>query len=147
VEICGYGACWAETREELRAEQTRQGEEAARLLMEAREKIISAGEAGDRFWFRLLLFAMSLNRDTRPSYLEQYNLTNRWKPIVGMTDGQVLGCVLTLIAEYLCRPRREGDEVDFLQMLNAISQQYGIDRDYLLWEPEALVEVDLEAAP
>jgi len=147
VEICGYGACWAETREELRAEQTRQGEEAARLLMEAREKIISAGEAGDRFWFRLLLFAMSLNRDTRPGYLDKYNLSNRWKPIVGMTDGQVLGCVLTLIADNLCRPRREGDEVDFLQVLNAICKQYGIERDYLLWKPEELVDVELEAAP
>ena len=146
-EICGYGACWAETREELRAEQTRKAEEVTRLLMEAREKIIKAGEEGDHFWFRLLLFALSLNRDTRPGYLEQYNLTNRWKPIVGMTDGQVLGCALTVVADLLCRPRRENDEVDFLQMLNAISQHYGIDRDYLLWEPEALVEVDLEAAP
>jgi len=146
-EICGYGACWAETKNAFEAETRRKAEAALRILMEAREKIIKAGEEGDRFWFRLLLFALSLNRDTRPGYLEQYNLTNRWKPIVGMTDGQVLGCALTVVADLLCRPRRENDEVDTLQMLNAISKHYGIDRDYLLWEPEALVDVDLEASP
>ena len=146
-EICANGTCWTETKEELRAEKMRAGEEAARRLTEAREKIISAGEAGDHFWLRLLLFLVSLNRDTRPGYLDQYNLSNRWKPIVGMTDGQVMGKLLTLVADNLCRPRREDDEVDFLQVLNAISKQYGIERDYLLWKPEEIQDVELEAAP
>jgi len=145
--ICAYGACWAKTKEELEAETRRKAEKAARRLTEAREKIISAGEAGDTFWLRLLLFLVSLNRDTRPGYLDKYNLTNRWKPIVGMTDGQVVGKLLTLVAEFLCRPRREGDEVDFLQVLNAICKQYGIEKDYLLWEPEEIQDVELEAAP
>jgi len=145
--ICGNGACWAETKEAFEAETRRKAEEAARRLTEAREKIISAGEAGDTFWLRLLLFLVSLNRDTRPGYLDKYNLSNRWKPIVGMTDGQVVGKLLTLVADNLCRPRREGDEVDFLQVLNAICKQYGIERDYLLWEPEEIVDVELEAAP
>jgi len=146
-EICGYGACWVETKEELEAETRRKAGEGLRKLREAREKIIKAGEEGDRYWLRLLLFLVSLNRDTRPGYLDQYNLYNRWKPIVGMSDGQVVGKLLTLVADCLCRPRREGDEVDFLQVLNAISKQYGIDRDYLLWEPEELQDVELEAAP
>ena len=146
-EICANGTCWAETKEELRAEKMRAGEEAARRLTEAREKIISAGEAGDHFWLRLLLFLVSLNRDTRPGYLDKYNLSNRWKPIVGMTDGQVMGKLLTLVADNLCRPRKEDDEVDFLQVLNAISKQYGIPRDYLLWKPEEIQDVELEAAP
>jgi len=144
--ICGNGACWAETKEERDAETRRKAEEKARRLTEAREKIISAGEAGDRYWLRLLLFLVSLNRETRPGYLDKYNITNRWKPIVGMTEGQVVGRLLTLVADCLCRPRKEDDEVDFLQVLNAISKQYGIERDYLLWEPEALVDVELEAA-
>jgi len=145
--ICGNGTCWAETKEEFEAEARRKAEEAARRLTEAREKIISAGEAGDTFWLRFLLFLVSLNRDTRPGYLDKYNLHNRWKPIVGMTDGQVVGKLLTLVAECLCRPRREDDEVDFLQVLNAMSKTYGIEKDYLLWEPEELVDVELEAAP
>jgi len=145
--ICAYGACWAETKEQFEAETRRKAEKAARRLTEAREKIISAGEAGDTFWLRLLLFLVSLNRDTRPGYLDKYNLVNRWKPIVGMTDGQVVGKLLTLVAEFLCRPRREGDEVDFLQVLNAICKQYGIEKDYLLWEPEEIQDVELEVAP
>ena len=96
-EICGYGACWAETREELRAEQMRKAEEAQARLREAQEQILKAAEAGDRWWLRPLLYLLSLNRDTRPSYLERHNLVNRWQPIVGMTEGQVVGCALNVV--------------------------------------------------
>jgi len=145
--ICVFGACWAETREELEAETRRKAEEAARRLAEARERLISAGEAGDQEWLRPLLFLVSLNRDTRPSYLEQSNFSNRWTVILGMTMGQVVGKLLGLVAECLVRPRREDDEVDFLQMLGWLSKTYGIDRDYLLWEPEEIQDVKVEATP
>jgi len=125
----------------------REAEEETSRLREAREKVISAGEAGDREWLRLLLFLLSLNPDTRPSYLAQHNLFNRWTPILGMTEGQVVGRLLTLVADCLVRPRRPGDLVDFLQVLNWISKTYGIERDYLLWKPEELQDAELEAAP
>ncbi|MBL7080263.1 ParB-like nuclease domain-containing protein, partial [Candidatus Bathyarchaeota archaeon] len=139
--ICAFGACWAETKEELEAETRRKAEEAIRRLTEAREKIISAGEAGNQEWLRLLLFLVSLSRDTRPSYLERSNVSNRWTVILGMTMGQVVGRLLALVAECLVRPRREDDEVDFLQMLGWLSETYGIDRDFLLWKPEELQDV------
>jgi len=139
--ICAFGACWAETKEELEAETRRKAEEAIRRLAEAREKLISAGEAGDQEWLRLLLFLVSLNRDTRPGYLERSNVSNRWTVILGMTVGQVVGRLLALVAECLVRPRREDDEVDFLQMLGWLSETYGIDRDFLLWKPEELQDV------
>jgi len=146
-EICANGACRAEIKEELEAETRRKAEEANRRLTEAREKIIKAGEAGDQEWLRPLLFLLSLNRDTRPSYLEQSNFSNRWTVILGMTMGQVVGKLLALVADCLVRPRREDDEVDFLQMLNWLSKTYGIDRDYLLWEPEEIQDVKVEATP
>ena len=65
-----------------------------------------------------------------------------------MTDGQVVGQLLALVANYLCRLRREGDDVDFLQVLNSISSHHeGIERDLLLWAPESLKDVELEVPP
>ncbi len=144
-EICGFGGCWTQTREDLKAEEARKAEEGTRKIREARDILIKGGEAGDVYWLRWLLFLVSLNGDTRPGYLDRYNLNNRWKPIVGMTDGQVVGQLLALVANYLCRLRREGDDVDFLQVLNSISSHHeGIERDLLLWEPESLKDVELE---
>ena len=146
-EICGYGACWAETQDEINAEKRCEAEEKSRRLSEARGKLISAVKEGDREWLRSLLFLVSLNPNTRPGYLSGDNIYNRWAPIVGMTIGQVMGELLALVADHLVRPRGQDDEVDFLQVLNWISKTYGIERDYLLWEPDEIQGVDLEASP
>ena len=54
--ICGFGGCWTQTREDLKAEEARKAEEETRKIREARDILIKAGEAGDVYWLRWLLF-------------------------------------------------------------------------------------------